>query len=171
MEDRWGKLALEAHVRGALNFAEFRRYDGRWLLKEQIVFDALEDQLVVKMQEMVHHWNAGAARSNVWDESGDDFEFHRKEADKAYKAVGRLTLPWYNSWAPEKSLAEMWKEFKDEEKDPAFQARRKKIKSQLNELTAKAEAEMKSMEQVIKRQREHAREQELKRRGKHGRLH
>lgn len=172
MEDRWGKLALEAHVGGALNFSEFRRYDRYWMLKEQVVFDALEDRLAIEMNKLVHTWNSGAARSNIWDERGDDFEFHRKEADKAYKAVGRLALPWYNAWAPEKSLVEVWKDFKEHEKDPAFQARRKVIKSHLQSIDDKAKFERRSMARVAERQKEHAKAlDKRKRRGPNGRLH
>ncbi len=171
MEDRWGKLAIEAYVGGALNFSEFRRYDRYWLLKEQVVFDALEDRLAIKMNELVHHWNSGAARSNIWDEKGDDFEFHRKEADKAYKAIGRLALPWYNAWEPEKSLSEVWLDFKEHEKDPEFQVRRKVIKAHLQAIDDKAKSEMRSMANVLQRQKEHMKAvAQKKQRGKHGRL-
>lgn len=152
-----------------MDFSLARRYDRKWLLKEEIVFNALEDAMVAKMDTLTHQWHcSAAARSNMWDENSDDFEFHRKQADKTYKAIGRLTLPWYK-WAEEMSLAEMWQKFKEYEKDPEFQAWRKGKKSELQKVKSAAEAEAKTL-QAIAEARKQAEQLKQQRRSKHGGL-
>lgn len=118
------------------------------------MLEVLEDQLANEMNRLTHAWHCGAARSNMWDEKGEDFEFHRKETDKSYKAIGRLTLPWYNDWAPEKSLKEMWDDFKAVEKDPEFQKWRIAEKAKLREKRDKGVAEQKALAAIIQKQTE-----------------
>jgi hypothetical protein len=119
------------------------------LLKEEIVLEVLEDQLANDINKLIHAWHCSAARSNMWDEKGEDFEFHRKEADKSYKAIGRLTLPWYNDWAPEKSLKEMWDDFKAVEKDPEFQKWRVATKAEMKKRVDKAVSEQAALETAL----------------------
>ena len=134
MGARWSKLALEAHCRGALDFRGASRYERNWLLAERLVLDTIEDELASKLNGMVHQWHCAASASTAWDESGADFEFHHKEAEKAYKDVGRLTLPWYN-WKTEKTLEELWLDFKKQEKDPVFQKWRSAVKKKMSDET------------------------------------
>lgn len=168
MEDRWGKLAIQAHVCGALDFAQSRRYDRSWSLKEDMVMEQLEDQLALDINRLTHAWHCGASRSNMWDEKGEDFEFHRKEADKAYKAIGRLSLPWYNDWAPERTLKELWDDFKLAEKDPKLQAWRQAKKAEMRAKRDKAVAEQKALMAVMERQKQQLKD---RRKVKHGGLH
>jgi len=108
-------------------------------LKEVVVFACLEDRLAARANELVHNWHCAAARASVWDESGEEFEFHRREADKTFKTIGKLLLPWYKIWTETegKTLAQLWKEFKEEEKDPEFQKWRAQVKRDLAAITAR----------------------------------
>lgn len=134
--------------------------------------EVLEDQLANDINRLIHAWHCGAARSNMWDEKGEDFEFHRKEADKSYKAIGRLTLPWYNDWAPEKSLKELWDDFKAVEKDPEFQRWRVSKKAEMRAKRDKAVAEQKSLMAVMAKQAERAKAQRaVTKKVGYGRLH
>ena len=124
--------------------------------------DQLEDQLARDINRLAHAWHCGASRSNLWDEKGEDFEFHRKEADKAYKAIGRLTLPWYNDWAPEKSLKEMWLDFKEVEKDPEFQKWRAAKKAEMRAKRDQALAEQQALATVMEKRKAQLAEQRVK---------
>ena len=143
MADRWSRLAVEAHVTGALDYARFHRYDRTWELRELLVFDIIEDTIAASLNIMAHDWHCAAAGSNPWDEEGKDFEYHRKEADKTFRTVGKLRLPWYKDWEYEDDrLVRLWQAFKNEEKDPQFQRWRDKTKKKLRKKTEDRQAEI-----------------------------
>lgn len=148
MADRWGRLAVQAHVRGALKYEEFHRYEPKFLIAEEMVMEAIEDEIVAKLNRMVHEWHCSAARANVWDE-GEDFEFHRKEADKTYRSVGRLELPWYNWGSTERPIEELWADFKAKEKDPEFQKYRMGLKKEMLDKIGQRKAEAEAIEKVV----------------------
>jgi hypothetical protein len=70
-----------------------------------------------------------------WDEHEERFEFHRKEARKTFNAVGKSLLPWYKRWetGSEKPLAQLWKEFKEREKDPVYKTKLDVIRAKLRQ--------------------------------------
>jgi hypothetical protein len=106
--------------------------------------DQLEDELVREIDKLTHEWHCAVAR-NMWDEKGDDFEFHRVEASKTYKAIGRLSLPWYNTWGAEATLKEMWDQFREAGKDPEYRKWRDQRKKTMRDRRAGAEAEAATM--------------------------
>lgn len=110
-------------------------------MKEQIVFTALEDRIVADVEKLAHDWHCAAARSSMFDGSDDVFEFHRQEATKTYRSIGRTKLSWYKCWkAEEKSIAQAYKEFLAEGKDPRFKNWRKQVKKgMLEKITSKQE--------------------------------
>ena len=80
MESRWERLAVEAQLRGILDFRCSHRYDSRWLIKEQLLLTALEHELATEMNGRVLNWHCNAAQIT---EFGDDklFEFHMLKAE------------------------------------------------------------------------------------------
>ena len=100
----------------------------RWLLKENLVLNALEDELAAEVNKLAHAWHCAAAQLTEWDDKEERFEFHRREASKVFKAIGRALLPWYKRWgaADELDLAQAYRKFREEEKNPAYQRWRRK---------------------------------------------
>jgi len=150
-----------AHREGALDFACSHRYDHRWALKELWVFDTLEDQLAARLNEMTHLWHCSAAQLTEWDEKETKFEYHRKEANRSFRDVGKLLLPWYKRWqrSEEKSLAQLWREFKEQEKDPVYAARLAEARQSLVALQKGSKDQADTMQAV-----EQAWQAEIKRR-------
>ena len=175
MEERWPRLAVTAHNRGCLDYSQ--PVDWRFKLKENLIFDIIEDELIVETNKLVHNWHCSAAQVTGWDEHEQLFDYHSKKARLSYNKIGRMVLPWHKGWqAEEKSLAQLWKEFKAEEKDPLYVQRLTKIRTKLlkdiadrklahrmvTEAHSRFEAEKKKREQEAK---------ERSRRRNHGRLH
>ena len=162
MASRWVHLAIKAHTTGALDFREASASDS-WRLKEALVLKEIEDELFLKSNELAYVWHCNAASANAWDEEGEDFEFHRKEANKTFRAMGMLMLPWYKHWEKtEKSVAQLWKEFKEEEKVPGFKEWRTAKKKWMLDRNEEDKAAAASLNKVW----EARRELEKKRRGR-----
>lgn len=168
MESRWGRLALEAHIAGV--DLSGSRYDRRCLLKERLVFDALEDKLVAGVNQLAHIWHCSAAKADVWDEKKEDFEFHRKEANRTFRAIGKSLLPWYSLWQKDElTLENLYKDFQAMQKDPEYIKRREEIRARMNTKIAVTKADDANLKEVFKRVREEKEARE--RRSKRGRLH
>jgi len=139
-----------------------------------MLFNLLEDELAAKMDAMTHLWHCSAAQLTGWDENETVYYDHGKLAINAYNMVGKALLPWYQ-WSVKKelSLAEQWKRFKEDEKDPEYAAKLAKFREQLkkenNTVTLAEQAAM--LDNAYKER--HARLQELAarraRRRDHGR--
>lgn len=95
----------------------------------------IEEQLVCRLNSLAHTWHCSAAQLVEWDEREERFEFHRKEARKTFTTVGKILLPWYKRWetGSDKSLAQLWKEFKEREKDPVYKAKLDEIRNELRQ--------------------------------------
>jgi hypothetical protein len=115
-------------------------HDVRFLLKEEWVLSAIEDERASQLNALAHQWHCSAAQLTAWDEQGKQFEFHRKEASKTFKAIGKLTLPWYKQWTKpdERSLAELWKRFKEAEKNPEYAKWLREERKRINDYRAQA---------------------------------
>ena len=152
MEARWPSLALSAHRNGALDYTQYRRYDAYWELKEELVLRAEEDDQVCRLNEMAHLWHSSVGAPTGWEEDSSRIDFHRKEANKAFRDVGRLRLPWYNRWSQDegRELADLYKAFKDREKDPKYAAHLKELRDKVNTKIAEAKAEATAMEEINK---------------------
>lgn len=105
-----------------------------------------------RLNSLAHAWHCAAAQLVEWDEREERFEFHRKEARKTFNAVGKSLLPWYNRWkvGAEKSIAQLWKEFKAREKDPVYGAKLDEIRAKLRQKSEHAGSELKAMNNVRK---------------------
>jgi hypothetical protein len=133
LEGRWEHLAVQAHLRHAI---DYRTESGLYLdLKEAVVFSAIEDEAVAEVTALAHTWHSAASSSDPWDSSGDTFELHRKGADQAYKAVGKLLLPWYARWKLDEGLElnDLLRKFWEEEKDPKFRKWRDSAKKRMRD--------------------------------------
>lgn len=140
---------------GALDYACFRRYDHNWELRELLVFDVIEDTVAASLNVMAHDWHCAAAGANPWDEEGKDFEYHRKEADKTFRTVGKLRLPWYKDWDYEDDrLAKLWAEFKEEEKTPEFKKWHAKTKQKLRKQIEEGRAEAATLQKYFESKRQ-----------------
>jgi hypothetical protein len=169
LASRWERLAVEAHCRHALNFAEqggpYRR------LKEDLVFDALEDQMATEVMEVAHAWHAAAAASDPWDTEGKTFEFHRKESNKLYRGIGKLKLPWYKRWTLDDAdaLVKLIQQFYAQEKEPGFKEWREKTKKDMRDKIEQAEEENRMLQEAGERFKQVKAEQEKRAKEAHER--
>lgn len=108
----------------------------------------MEDELAIDVTKLAHAWHSSAAASDPWDTSGKTFETHRKGADAAYRAVGKMSLPWYKRWDlyDADKLNAMVEAFYAQEKDPEFVRKRNELKKKM---TAEIE-EMVSGERAVR---------------------
>lgn len=111
---------------------------------------------------MTHLWHCSAAQLTEWDEKDTKFEYHRKEANRSFRDVGKLLLPWYKRWqrSEEKSLAQLWREFKEQEKDPVYAARLADARKSLVDLQKQSKAQDETMDAVQRAWREEGRRRE-----------
>lgn len=149
MGNRWERLAVEAQLRGILDFRASHRYDNRWLLKEQLLLVALENELAVEMNGRVLNWHCNAAQVT---EHGDDklFEFHMLKAEEVFNDIGKHYLPWYSQWGNTEGarLVELYRQFKEEEKRPGFKQWRDGVKKVMQDEIAAIEQEDKQLEEA-----------------------
>lgn len=143
MGGRWVRLCVHAHTIGSLDFSKANRKDAYWRIKRNWVLGDIEEDFVSRLNVMAHDWHCAAAQLVEWDEHEERFEFHRREARKTFNAVGKSLLPWYKQWetGSEKPIAQLWKEFKEREKDPVYKAKLDKIRSELRQKSDSADAE------------------------------
>jgi hypothetical protein len=89
------------------------------------------------MNEMAHLWHSCLGHPTEWE--GEDDErpsAHRREAKKAFTDIGRLLLPWYKRWRIDEGteLVDLWKAFKEREKDPEYAKELKRDRAKVNRL-------------------------------------
>lgn len=162
MESRWYKLTAAAYLRGVLDYPAAPDRDWRWHMKEDLVLQAIEDDLVTSMNDLSHRWHCAAAQVTGWDEKEELFNYHKRQASFAYNIIGRATLPWYKSWKEsEVSLGELWKRFKAMEKDPVFSKRLKKLHEDIRIERVEREQNEQAMKDSLKRFKEMKKKQEL----------
>lgn len=161
MESRWCRLTLEAFKRGILDYSE--RRDWRWKLKERLVLDSIETELAADINQLAHHWHCAAAQITGWDETESVFEYHQKQARRAYNVIGKSKLPWYK-WehVEDKPLAQLWKEFKQREKDPKYAAYLKKLRDDLRESAGEGARTIQANKEMLKRYHEAQKKLETK---------
>lgn len=164
MAGRQERLAIEAHCRGLIDYS---KAGGPYAhAKEAVVFEYIEDQLAVEVSQMAHRWSAAAALSDPWDEEGKTFDFHRKEANKAYREVGKLKLPWYKRWKLDdaEKLSQLIRDFYAQEREPGFQEWREKTKQAMRDNIAelKRDVQLKKEIQVALKKSEADRERRAK---------
>jgi len=101
-------------------------------MKERLVMEGLEDTIAVEVNKLAHAWHCAAAQVTGWDEKETLFNDNSKEVRRAYNLIGKSLLPWYKQWAAEeKSLAQMWREMREAEKNPEYAAFLRKEKEKL----------------------------------------
>lgn len=147
MASRWERLALEAHCRHAIDFADVGPYQR---VKEEVIFSHLEDQLASDVMGLAHAWHASAAASDPWDTEGKTFDFHRKECNKIYRSVGKLKLPWYKRWTLDDAdtLIRLIRQFYAQEKDPKFREWRDKVKKEMRDKIESIEQNQKAVREI-----------------------
>jgi hypothetical protein len=119
----------------------------------------------------VHSWHASLACPSGWEEDEKRVEYHRREAAKTHNDIGKLLLPWYKRWQREdKSLVELWREFKAREQDPQYAEFLRKERQRLREMSKEAESETAAMTGAREAMRAERERQEIRRRKKRARL-
>jgi hypothetical protein len=148
LASRWERLAVEAHYRHALDFSA--KGGPYRLLQEEIIFDRIEDELASEVMGLAHSWHASASASDPWDMEGKTFEFHRKAANRIYRDVGKLKLPWYKRWTLDDAdvLVGLIKQFYAQERDPKFREWRDKVKKEMNDKIVQIEQEQKALREI-----------------------
>lgn len=151
MESRWCCLTLEAFKRGVLDYS--KAYDWRWALKERMVLDSIEDDLVKEIDQLVHQWHCAAAQVTGWDEREELFEYHKTKAKNAYNVIGKNRLPWYKVWeiADSKPLADMWKDFKQRGKDPVYAKQLHEIREKMRKKVGDSRQQAVDYAEMLKR--------------------
>jgi hypothetical protein len=119
------------------------------------------------MNEMAHLWHSCSGAPG-FEEDGSRVEFHRKEAAKAFRDVGRLRLPWYKQWSREEGheLADTWKAFKEREKDPEYAKELKRMRAEVNEKVESARREAQALSEISQEIRDRQAERDRMRRRK-----
>lgn len=160
MESRWERLAVEAQLRGILDFRGSHRYDGRWLTKERLLLAALERELATEMNGRVLNWHCNAAQVTAF---GDDelFEFHMLKAEETFNDIGKHYLPWYSQWGETEGtrLAELYRNFKAEEKLPWFNEWHNTLQKSMQDDVDEVEQEVRQMEEARARRKQYDIEQ------------
>jgi hypothetical protein len=135
-----------------LDFSRASRYDVYWDLLERLTFSQLEDELAADVNKMAHLWHCSAAQVTGLDDDEKLFEFHREKAQSVYTKTGKMLLPWYKIWKAEegRSLAEMWRQFKEREKDPEYAAFLQKERDRLRQVVQGAQFDAKARDQAAK---------------------
>lgn len=150
MESRWGRLITHAFRTGALDFTQYQRDDTYWELCEGLTLDDIELEFASKLSELSMFWHSCAGQPTGLENDDKRVDWHMREANKMWKDIGRCLLPWYDLFRKaEKSIEQLWKEFKDQEKDPVYAAELKKERQRLNKLAKQFEADEKSVQLAV----------------------
>lgn len=170
MASRWYKLTVRAFTRGVLDYPANDRRDWKWLLKEDLALTELEDERITEMNRLSHMWHCAAAQVTGWDEKEELFNHHKRQAQHAYNVIGRATLPWYKSWRTEEiSLGELWRQFKEQEKDPAYAAELAGDRARLRQKVAEVDERNRQAAELAKAQREIAQKRKQTEQGRRSR--
>lgn len=106
------------------------------------------------MNRLVLQWHCNAAQISDF---GDNklFEHHMLKAEEVFNDIGKHLLPWYSQWQNTEGnrLAELYKKFREEEKQPGFQVWRQKVKEGMKaDENAATEVQTQRREALQKRQ-------------------
>lgn len=128
-----------------------------------MVLDSLEDELVKELNQLAHRWHCSAAQVTGWDEREELFEYHKKHAKRAYNIIGRSRLPWYKVWevVEERPLEDVWREFKENGKDPAYAKYLQGLRDKLRNKTAEALQQQKDYADIFRKHAEAKKEKKL----------
>lgn len=161
MEARWSRLFIHACRTGQIDFRGFSPRDPYWAIKEGLILSDLEDEFVAELNRMTYFWHLSLGSASGWEEDTSERDNHRKDAINTWNDFGRYLLPWYKGFSSkkEKSLEQLWKEFKDQEKDPEYGAWLKEERKRLRDLHLSAKMEAEALSEASKRLRKLEEEQ------------
>lgn len=116
--------------------------------------------MAVEMNKLVLGWHCNAAQMTEFGD-GKLFEFHMLKAEEVFNDIGKHYLPWYPHWKNTEAnrLLNLWKGFKEEEKDPGFVEWREQIMEQMDEEAAEIEREAQQLKEAQVRRDLHMQEQ------------
>jgi len=136
-------------------------------VKEAVVFRTIENELLVKMHEMLYMEHIVLAGSAT----GDSFREETEGAQTKFNTCGRLAMPWLQ-WAPMKTAAQAYREAQERRKDPQHMAMLQKMQAELDAEAKRIEDAVKMEMELRKQATEHAHtmKQKSKRRSRHAGL-
>jgi hypothetical protein len=153
---------VKAFTRGILDYPAIDQRDWKWWLKEDLALAELEDEQITEMNRLSHMWHCSAAQVTGWDEKEDLFNHHKRQAHHAYNVIGKAILPWYKSWRSEEiTLGELWRRFKEQEKDPAYAAELARDRERLRQKVRDTAAAQTQELEIAKARREADKQREL----------
>ena len=133
-------------------------------MKESLILSDLENEFVSELNRMTFFWHLSMGQATGWEEDTSEIDAHRPDAVQSWNDMGRYLLPWYKGFAAkkEKSLEQLWKEFKEQEKDPEYAAWLREERKRLREIGTSARMEAEVLASALKRLKE-LEEEQLKR--------
>jgi len=101
---------LRAHTTKALNLHSSRRYDRRYRLAEELVFEQLEADNLVTLQQTRHLQHSAAAAVG-----GEAYKEHFNRAVEEHIGIGRTLFPWV-AWdaangPADADYVQMWEDY------------------------------------------------------------
>lgn len=122
-------------------------------MRETLILGDLEDEFASRLMEMTYAWHMTLGKPTGWEEDSSGILEHQREAVKAWKEVGKYLLPWRKEFreTAEKSLERLWRDFKEEEKDPEFGAWLRDERRKLNERGKTAGLELDALAMAARR--------------------
>lgn len=143
MDARWGRLFIYACRTGQIDFRGFKPRDPYWELKEGLILSDLENEFIAELNRMTFSWHLSMGQATGWEEDTSGIDGHRREAVQSWNDVGRHLLPWYKGFSAkkEKSIEQLWREFKEQEKDPQYAAWLRGERKRLREIGSSARME------------------------------
>jgi len=124
-----------------------------------MVLGALERELAAEMNKLVLQWHCNAAQLDFGDDTR--FEFHMLKAEDTFNEIGKHYLPWYSQWSNTEAqrLAQMYRAFLEEEKEPGFEKWHKDVQDKMMAEVREAQQVVKQLEEVRVRRALHDKEQ------------
>jgi len=106
--DREINLCLQAYTRKVLDFGQSDRFDARWRLLKNLVFEQLEQENLIRVKMMRHLQHASAAGSA----NPEAYKHHFDAGVAELHGIVRMLFPW----APDdgdkaKEYREAWEQF------------------------------------------------------------
>jgi len=155
LEARWNRLYVYAYRTGQIREDGYGPRDPYRSLKEELIFSDIENQFASELGKMTYFWHVVLGKPTGWEEDRSEVDGHQRDAIRAWNDVGKHLLPWYKDFVSrkEKSLEQLWKEFKEQEKDPEYAAWLKVERAKLRDIGVQARSEADGLSQAAERLR------------------
>jgi hypothetical protein len=86
---RFKSLAVQSYILGALDFKAPNRYNDRLRAKENMIFQQIEIDNLIKLKSLRHNLHAAATSAG-----GERYNHHFDHATAECKGISELLFPW-----------------------------------------------------------------------------